>query len=167
MKLLSENYIFYMRFRKGITYFFLIVLSIVTMLPLLFLLINAFKSQAEIIRNPLALPTSFDLRYHENGISGHTLWQSVDLYTDISCCFACWHYILFFAVCMDDCEKKITWYESAVLPFCCSYVDSVPGYYVSADQYLREGFSEKSCRINYPIHRFWNQYVCVYDDRLY
>ena len=63
MKLLSENYIFYMRFRKGITYFFLIVLSIVTMLPLLFLLINAFKSQAEIIRNPLALPTSFDLRY--------------------------------------------------------------------------------------------------------
>ena len=39
MKLLSENYIFYMRFRKGITYFFLIVLSIVTMLPLLFLLI--------------------------------------------------------------------------------------------------------------------------------
>lgn len=59
------------------------------------------------------------------------------------------------------------WKESAVLPFCCSYVDSVPGYYVSADQYLREGFSEKSCRINYPIHRFWNQYVCVYDDRLY
>ena len=45
MKLLSENYIFYMRFRKGITYFFLIVLSIVTMLPLLFLLINAFKRQ--------------------------------------------------------------------------------------------------------------------------
>ena len=49
MKLLSENYIFYMRFRKGITYFFLIVLSIVTMLPLLFLLINAFKSQAEVL----------------------------------------------------------------------------------------------------------------------
>lgn len=144
MKLLSENYIFYMRFRKGITYFFLIVLSIVTMLPLLFLLINAFKSQAEIIRNPLALPTSFDLRYLKTAFQAiHFGRASIYTLTLVAVSLG-WHYILFFAVCMDDCEKKITWYESAVLPFCCSYVDSVPGYYVSADQYLREGFSEKS-----------------------
>lgn len=106
-----------MRFRKGITYFFLIVLSIVTMLPLLFLLINAFKSQAEIIRNPLALPTSFDLRYLKTAFQAIHFGRASIYTLTLVAVSACWHYILFFAVCMDDCEKKITWYESAVLPF--------------------------------------------------
>lgn len=67
---------------------------------------------------------------------------------------------------MDDCEKKITWYESAVLPFVAAML--IPFQVIMYPLIsILEGFSEKSCRINYPIHRFWNQYVCVYDDRLY
>lgn len=44
-------------------YCIVILLALLTFMPVLFLLINSFKSQSEIIRNPLALPTTFTLDY--------------------------------------------------------------------------------------------------------
>lgn len=40
-----------------------IILGILTFMPVLFLIINSFKSQSEIIRNPLALPITFTFKY--------------------------------------------------------------------------------------------------------
>ena len=42
-------------------YIFLILWAMTTFVPLLWVLINAFKSSGEILRNSLALPTSMDL----------------------------------------------------------------------------------------------------------
>lgn len=44
-------------------YAILTLLSLVTLAPLCFLLINSFKSQAEIVDNPLALPTRWTPEY--------------------------------------------------------------------------------------------------------
>lgn len=56
-----------MKSKKRIAGFFLygivILLALLTVMPVLFLLINSFKSQSEIIRNPLALPTAFTMDY--------------------------------------------------------------------------------------------------------
>ncbi len=41
-------------------------LALLTFMPVLFLIVNSFKSQAEIIRNPLALPARFSLDYIAN-----------------------------------------------------------------------------------------------------
>ena len=43
-----------------------ILLGLLTFMPVLFLVINSFKSQSEIIRNPLALPTTMTLDYLAN-----------------------------------------------------------------------------------------------------
>lgn len=55
------------RKRKLVTNFFLyaitILLALLTFMPVLFLLINSFKSQSEIIRNPLALPGTITMDY--------------------------------------------------------------------------------------------------------
>ncbi|HBG35446.1 MAG TPA: sugar ABC transporter permease [Treponema sp.] len=47
-------------------YIIAIVFALITFMPVLFLIINSFKSQAEIIRNPLALPTHFTFEYLKN-----------------------------------------------------------------------------------------------------
>lgn len=44
-------------------YTFLTIVAIYTVAPLIFLVINSFKSQSEIVTNPIALPTSWNLQY--------------------------------------------------------------------------------------------------------
>ncbi|MBQ3554413.1 MAG: carbohydrate ABC transporter permease [Clostridia bacterium] len=48
---------------RAILYIGLTALALYTLMPLLFLLLNSFKGQAEIIRNPLAPPQNFTLEY--------------------------------------------------------------------------------------------------------
>jgi len=49
--------------KKTLLYIFIVCLAVLSFMPVLFLIINSFKSQAEIIRNPLALPSVFTLKY--------------------------------------------------------------------------------------------------------
>lgn len=46
-----------------ITYVFLTIVSLYTLAPLYFLFTNSFKAQADIVRNPVALPVVFDFSY--------------------------------------------------------------------------------------------------------
>lgn len=50
MQQLSENYTLINRIKKAGIYIVLILISLLVLLPLVFLLLNSFKSQAEIIR---------------------------------------------------------------------------------------------------------------------
>jgi len=49
--------------KKTLLYIFIVCLAVLSFMPVLFLIINSFKSQAEIIRNPLALPSVFTFKY--------------------------------------------------------------------------------------------------------
>ena len=62
---------------KIITYIVLIILAVYTLMPILFLMINSFKGQAEIIRNPLALPRVFTVKYLQNAFQTIHFFQSV------------------------------------------------------------------------------------------
>ena len=53
---------------KVIVYALLVLAALFILLPLLFLVINSFKGQSEIVRNPLALPESWSLGYIKNAI---------------------------------------------------------------------------------------------------
>ena len=53
---------------KVIIYTLLVLAALFILLPLLFLVINSFKGQSEIVRNPLALPESWSLSYMKNAI---------------------------------------------------------------------------------------------------
>lgn len=48
---------------KTIIYALLILAALFIILPLLFLVLNSFKGQSEIVRNPIALPESWSLQY--------------------------------------------------------------------------------------------------------
>ncbi len=54
---------------KVITYIVLILVALYTLMPLTILLFNSFKSQSEIVSNPLALPASFTLTYIQSAMS--------------------------------------------------------------------------------------------------
>jgi raffinose/stachyose/melibiose transport system permease protein len=64
----QRNYFLKRRLTHILTYGLLIVFALYTLAPLWFLLINSFKSQAEIINAPLHLPGSFDFKYLANAI---------------------------------------------------------------------------------------------------
>lgn len=49
--------------QKTIIYIVLIVMALFTLAPLIFLFINSFKSQTEIVENPLSLPSKWTFRY--------------------------------------------------------------------------------------------------------
>lgn len=51
------------RIGHAILHVILTLLAVYTLMPMLFLLLNSFKGQAEIIRNPLALPERFTFEY--------------------------------------------------------------------------------------------------------
>lgn len=62
---------------NGITYTILIIAAIYTLFPLLFLFINSFKGQAEIVSSPLLLPKSWNLSYIKNALGQIHLFSSV------------------------------------------------------------------------------------------
>lgn len=62
---------------NGITYIILIVGAFYTLFPLLFLFINSFKGQAEIVSSPLLLPKSWNISYIKNALAQIHLFSSV------------------------------------------------------------------------------------------
>ncbi|MDR2631919.1 MAG: carbohydrate ABC transporter permease [Spirochaetaceae bacterium] len=64
----QHNYFLKRRISGGLTYALLILFALYTLSPLWFLLINSFKSQAEIINTPLGFPGKIDFRYLSNAI---------------------------------------------------------------------------------------------------
>ena len=54
------------RIKQGVMYVVLILLSIYTLFPIYFLIVNSFKSQKEIVGSPISLPPSFDFSYLKN-----------------------------------------------------------------------------------------------------
>lgn len=53
---------------KVIVYTLLVLAALFILLPLVFLILNSFKGQSEIIRNPFALPKSWSLDYVKNAL---------------------------------------------------------------------------------------------------
>lgn len=53
---------------KGIMYLLLTLIAIYTLFPLFFVLVNSFKGQSEIVKTPLSLPSSWDIKYVLNAI---------------------------------------------------------------------------------------------------
>ena len=58
-------------------YVVLILLSIYTLFPIYFLIVNSFKSQKEIVGSPISLPPSFDFSYLKNAAAQIKLGESV------------------------------------------------------------------------------------------
>lgn len=61
----SSNGGYFLRKRVGkiVLYIVLILIALYTLMPVAFLIINSFKGQAEIIRNPIKLPEKFTFEY--------------------------------------------------------------------------------------------------------
>ncbi len=51
------------RLARAVVYIILTLLAAYTLMPVIFLLINSFKGQSEIVRNPIALPEKFTFEY--------------------------------------------------------------------------------------------------------
>ncbi len=62
---------------RAITYIVLVILAVYTLMPIVFLAVNSFKGQAEIVRNPLALPSVFTAKYIQNAFQTIHFFQSV------------------------------------------------------------------------------------------
>jgi raffinose/stachyose/melibiose transport system permease protein len=60
---LNGSYFLRKRIGLGLTYAILILVSVYTLAPLWFLLVNSFKSQGEIIGSPLGFPSRLNLAY--------------------------------------------------------------------------------------------------------
>lgn len=57
------------RIGRAVLYVILTLLAVYTLMPMLFLLLNSFKGQAEIVRNPLAMPAQLTFQYVGNAFS--------------------------------------------------------------------------------------------------
>ena len=69
------------KIRHGISILVLVVLSVITVFPIYFLIVNSFKGQKEIVSSPIALPKSWNLEYLKNAAQqidlGRSLLQTV------------------------------------------------------------------------------------------
>lgn len=63
---MNQNIFLTKRIGRAVLYVILTLLAIYTLMPMLFLVMNSLKGQAEIIRNPLALPERFTMQYIAN-----------------------------------------------------------------------------------------------------
>lgn len=64
----------------------LILIAIMVISPLLLLVFNSFKSNNEILNNPVALPTSFSLQYIVNAMQQINFWQSLGVTFMVTFC---------------------------------------------------------------------------------
>jgi raffinose/stachyose/melibiose transport system permease protein len=65
----DQNYFLKKRIGTIITYVVLGIIALYTIAPLWFLVVNSFKGQAEIINNPLGIPSAFTFEYLINAIN--------------------------------------------------------------------------------------------------
>ncbi len=71
---------------KTIIYIILTAIAAYTLMPMLFLLLNSFKGQAEIVRNPLALPEVWSIKYLSRAFSAIRFPQALGYTTLITVC---------------------------------------------------------------------------------
>lgn len=64
----------------------LILIAIMVISPLLLLVFNSFKSNNEILNNPVALPSSFTLQYIVNAMQQINFWQSLGVTFIVTFC---------------------------------------------------------------------------------
>ena len=64
---------------KVVLYIVLTLLAAYTLAPLYFLLVNSFKSQSEIVRNPLSLPSLWDFSYLSNAAEKINFFRSLGI----------------------------------------------------------------------------------------
>ena len=64
----------------------LIIIAIMVISPLLLLLFNSFKSNNEILNDPVAMPTSFTLQYIVNAMQQINFWQSLGVTFIVTFC---------------------------------------------------------------------------------
>ena len=64
--------------REAVRHLILIILALYTLAPLLFLFVNAFKSNNEIIASPVALPEHWTLQYIKTAMEA--INSGTDLY---------------------------------------------------------------------------------------
>ncbi|MFV0399346.1 MAG: carbohydrate ABC transporter permease [Oscillospiraceae bacterium] len=83
---------------KILLYIVLIIIALYTLMPIAFLVLNSFKGQAEIIRNPLALPASFTLDYIKNAYEKINFGQAFG-YTSMLLICSLFFIVLFSALC--------------------------------------------------------------------
>lgn len=79
-----------MRQKKNVAdiviYIALGIISIATLFPIYFMVVNSFKGQKEIIGTPLALPKSFDFSYIQNAISEIHLFRALLVTVFVTAC---------------------------------------------------------------------------------
>jgi raffinose/stachyose/melibiose transport system permease protein len=81
---LNGNYFRKKKITLGLVYFALFLLALYTLAPLWLLLVNSFKSQEEIIANPLSFPSSLSLQYILTAISEIHFFKAVGVTTLIT-----------------------------------------------------------------------------------
>lgn len=62
---------------QGISILILAVLSVITIFPIYFLIVNSFKGQQEIVASPIALPKSWNFEYIKNAAEQINLGSSL------------------------------------------------------------------------------------------
>ena len=110
-------------------YVVLILLSIYTLFPIYFLIVNSFKSQKEIVGSPISLPPSFDFSYLKNAAAQIKLCSK---YTHHHCGCSSTDRCDLFPHCMDDGKKQDKSKQLPVPLLYSSNADPVPVRYVSA-----------------------------------
>lgn len=82
----GKGYFLKKRIGKVVLYVVLAILALYTLMPVFLLIINSFKGQAEIIRNPLALPESWGFGYIVSAFQKINFMQAVGYTLLIAVC---------------------------------------------------------------------------------
>jgi raffinose/stachyose/melibiose transport system permease protein len=76
---MAGNYFFKKRVSTITVYVLLSVIALYTLAPLWFLFVNSFKGQAEIVNNPMGLPSKFDFQYIFNAIEKINFFRAMGI----------------------------------------------------------------------------------------
>ena len=74
------------RLFRLLAYLLILVLLIVTVYPFIWMILNSFKSNAEIFRTPLALPKSWDLSVFKKAWTNYNLGRAYANSLKITAC---------------------------------------------------------------------------------
>lgn len=114
-------------------YLVLTILALLTLAPLAFLLINSFKSQAEIVDDPLALPSHFTLEYLVNAAQTIQFPKALALTIFITVVSVGLLVIILLLCGLDDGAHQVPGIQGALSGLQRRHADSLPVGHVSAD----------------------------------
>jgi raffinose/stachyose/melibiose transport system permease protein len=76
---MGENYFLKKRISTIVVYLILALIAVYTLAPLWFLFVNSFKGQAEIVGDPMGLPSKFDFQYIFNAIEKINFFRALGI----------------------------------------------------------------------------------------